>query len=469
VATDCSDCDSSNIVERQSVQHDPCGCIRPRAAFVAGDEGELECPQCDATDRQGMYSVVGRFYVCLDCLQRFDATQRADRPTVTSVTEGGRPESRVTRGGYWVAVTVFLSFVVVAALALSVGIVPGETESDSTSPVRAESDPVVQAPNEAAAVVDPGFDRSAPSRGAPPETGLDVPLDSNYSAPDVGSYEAIVVYRNDDVMANTRPGALQNVTEVFAETGVPVTYGVIGKTSPNATVCSYLRALGSRHPRQFDTALHGYTHANFLANNTDGNGASRTEFAGRPYREQQARIQKGTANLTQCTGDRPETFVPPFDTYDKTTARALNATGYDTVSGGAWSYGNDQALFADGGLTHVSYIPTAERVQVYYNYSESPPSPHSVARINRSFDRAYRNNSLFLVTMHYRHFTDERALERLRRIIEHQQSHDAAFMTVGQVAQAVRQGRLARTDDGWRLSDRPGKPANGTAVREVGG
>ena len=459
-------------MERESVQHDPCGCIRPRDAFLAaGDDGDPRCPQCGVADREAAYSRIGTFYVCPDCLQRYDAALLdtptvADRPTVTSVADGGRDGSYLSRGRHWIGAIVLVSLIVVAALTLPAGVVPGQSAPEAPAPIPTESDrslPQAGADEGTATDPAPGRDRSAA------DSELAVPTASNYSAPEPGSYETIVVYRNDDVMAHARPGALDNVTAVFADTGVPVTYGVIGEVPPNATVCRYLRQLRSRHPGQFDTALHGYTHANLLENRSDGSRYSRSEFASRPYREQRVRIRRGTRNVTRCTDARPRTFVPPFDTYDNTTVRALDAAGYDTVSGGAWSYDNERALFADGGLTHVSYVPSSARVQVYYDYSETPPSPHSVARINRSFDRAYRNNSLYLFTMHYRYFTDERSLERLRQIIAHQQSHDVAFMTVGQVSRATRQGYLSRTDDGWRLSERPGNASSATPTAEADG
>ena len=65
-----------------------------------------------------------------------------------------------------------------------------------------------------------------------------------------------------------------------------------------------------------EVALHGYSHQ--LAE-----GTPLTEFAGLSYRDQERRITAGKAELERQLGVRVSTFIPPWNSYDIRTVRAL--------------------------------------------------------------------------------------------------------------------------------------------------
>lgn len=76
-----------------------------------------------------------------------------------------------------------------------------------------------------------------------------------------------------------------------------------------------------------EAALHGYCHAQ----RHDEKGR-KTEFRGQPLDVQQRWIRQGAEELHLCTGEQPTTFIPPFNSYDPDTIRALEHTGLHCLS-----------------------------------------------------------------------------------------------------------------------------------------
>lgn len=77
-----------------------------------------------------------------------------------------------------------------------------------------------------------------------------------------------------------------------------------------------------------DLALHGWnhrTHAGALPPDP-------SEFRGVPYEDQFRRLQCGQQLLEAGTGRRPRTFVPPWNTYDRATLRALEELGFECIA-----------------------------------------------------------------------------------------------------------------------------------------
>lgn len=77
-----------------------------------------------------------------------------------------------------------------------------------------------------------------------------------------------------------------------------------------------------------EVALHGYTHQTVR----DPSAGGYTEFQGVDYNTQYARISAGKRMLEGAIGRQVVTFVPPWNTYDSNTLRALNALGFSVFS-----------------------------------------------------------------------------------------------------------------------------------------
>lgn len=82
-----------------------------------------------------------------------------------------------------------------------------------------------------------------------------------------------------------------------------------------------------------DLALHGWNH---LANAHTGHPTP-SEFKGLSFDEQVEILQRGRDFLEHATGVAPEVFVPPWNSYDPTTERALEAVGFRGISANRYS------------------------------------------------------------------------------------------------------------------------------------
>ncbi|MFD1585696.1 DUF2334 domain-containing protein [Halorientalis brevis] len=265
------------------------------------------------------------------------------------------------------------------------------------------------------------------------------------ASPPTHRVQTIVIFRNDDIQPYYRTETMRAVDRIFVEESVPVTQGIIPMTGDRPIdetddTCTYLRRRHRRHPELFEFALHGYTHEKLTA------FYSGSEFGGLSPRNQLERIQKGTKIVKQCVGERPETFVPPMNTYDNTTAKKVAQVGYQTISGGSWFtreyYGKTSPFRAHG----VSHVPNSASFVADWSTNRF----RNDTELTDDFDRAYRNGTVYVQMIHYPTFDTPAKRERLRQFIDYMQSKEGvAFMTVDQYTDGIQRGTIRRVDDGW--------------------
>jgi peptidoglycan/xylan/chitin deacetylase (PgdA/CDA1 family) len=290
-----------------------------------------------------------------------------------------------------------------------------------------------------------------PADVAPSESGIDA-APTRTPRPEAANatweeYRLVATFRNDDVKPADDPSAMRAVDRIFVEEGVPVTSGVIpypgGTPLSEATAtCEYLRELATSNPNTVEFALHGYTHEN----RSDFYGAS--EFGGAPYDTQREWIRAGTAELTACTGERPTTFVPPMNSYDRNTTRALTDADYSVVSGGSWftePYYGERGVFRADGIVHAGNTTG-------YVTDWSTVERKSRAELRADFDRAYRHGGTYMLMLHPQHFDTAKRRGDLRAHVRYVRSHeDVRLMTVGELGLRLAKGTMKRTEDGWRV------------------
>ncbi|QZP38472.1 DUF2334 domain-containing protein [Halobaculum magnesiiphilum] len=388
------------------------------------------------------------------------------RPSLRSlVSDGGRGSATVWRR----TAAVALALVVVAATvttALAVGI-GGDLRigaGGAAGPAAGASlDGPATAPDGTPGATAPGVTSTVPDG---PATAT--------PDPEWREYRTIVVFRNDDPQPGYRPEAMRALDRVFVEEDVPVTNAVIpavgsAEVDPDGRFCRYLRERASEHPDLFEFATHGYTHER--ASHFHGG----SEFGDRPAAEQRRRIDRGTAALTACVGERPRTFVAPMNTYDRTTTRALADANYTVVSGSTWftrAYYDREGAFRAGGLTHV---PSTEAFIAEWSATgaANESGRETEARLRASFDATHRsdNASVYVQMLHYQHFTTSERRATLRGFIDHVQSTPGVrFMTLGDLGAGLESGAVVRTDDGWRVNDAavPNAPERGDGSSDRG-
>ncbi len=151
--------------------------------------------------------------------------------------------------------------------------------------------------------------------------------------------QVLVVLRLDDVSAVSPMGLEQGILDALARYGLVATFGVIPfacdspvreatprPPSPfSQEKVAMLRAAVER--KTIEVALHGFSHQTWRDDNP-------SEFAGRLPEVQEALIGKGKKALEDWGLGPARTFIPPWNTYDQGTVRALEAHGFHAISAG---------------------------------------------------------------------------------------------------------------------------------------
>ena len=147
-----------------------------------------------------------------------------------------------------------------------------------------------------------------------------------------------VVFRYDDYSMKSRTDVETILIQAFKDRGYSFTMAVVPcvvvrdpqdprPQSPDCLRGEKLSILKrSIEDRSVDPALHGYSHKAVTRIGTH------SEFAGRSYEEQRTLVLSGRSTLEAATGRRVSTFIPPFNTYDRTTLRVLADLGFDVIS-----------------------------------------------------------------------------------------------------------------------------------------
>lgn len=146
-----------------------------------------------------------------------------------------------------------------------------------------------------------------------------------------------VVFRFDDYSALSATAAELRIIEEFRKNGSTVTFSVIPFICEGDSHDPSPRVLVALTPEKgailkrgveegvLDIALHGYSHQTIDA-------GQMKEFAGLDFHIQLERLARGKALLEKTIGVPVTTFVPPWNQYDPDTLRALEKTGFSTLS-----------------------------------------------------------------------------------------------------------------------------------------
>jgi peptidoglycan/xylan/chitin deacetylase (PgdA/CDA1 family) len=166
--------------------------------------------------------------------------------------------------------------------------------------------------------------------------------DQAATGPDVR--RVTVVFRFDDYARwSSRTGA--ELLALFQKHRIPCTFAVIPQTTAAGEFAS---APADSAPIDQETsgklddavregllevALHGYTHADRAALRVSGRDAEQSEFRGLDYSSQLRMLSEGRSTLESLYHVSVTTFIPPWNSYDENTLRALDSLGFKVVSG----------------------------------------------------------------------------------------------------------------------------------------
>jgi len=149
-----------------------------------------------------------------------------------------------------------------------------------------------------------------------------------------------VVFRYDDFSARSDTALEKRLIDLFQRYRVPCVFGVVpfvcagDELDPSGQQYLELSADKVELLRDgvasgtIEPALHGFHHQNY---NPELDGRLR-EFAGLPFEEQHRRLRDGKEWLERICGTVVDTFIPPFNAYDRNTLAALGAAGFRILS-----------------------------------------------------------------------------------------------------------------------------------------
>jgi peptidoglycan/xylan/chitin deacetylase (PgdA/CDA1 family) len=163
--------------------------------------------------------------------------------------------------------------------------------------------------------------------------------------------EIKMVFRYDDFLL--MPSKLNDsILYIFQKNNIPLCIGIIPFDNANSVINSFnqdqINDLISRIQRkEIEVALHGYNHNN-NANVSFFTKYASSEFATLRYDDQIEKLEKGKRYLDSLLQIDLKVFIPPFNTYDKTTLKALENLHFDIIS--ANTKGPD-------GSCKIQYIP----------------------------------------------------------------------------------------------------------------
>lgn len=276
---------------------------------------------------------------------------------------------------------------------------------------------------------------STPSESEPPDV-------------DGTEYDSIVVFRNDDPAPWTDLETLRAVADVFVRTETPVTHSVVTydndtdeRLEADHAVAAYLNELRADHGELVDLAVHGYTHSK------ETEFLGRSEFGGLDEAAQRDRITAATDLFDEHDWET-DVFVPPYNTYDETTADVLADEGFSLVSGNRHTvedqFGTEEFQL-DGDLAHLPMNLSME--------DWDTESVRDTETLKEAVDRNNEASGLNVIMLHYYFYADQQQRETLEELIEYATAGDTKVLTLGAIADKLDTDAIARTDDGWIVGE----------------
>jgi len=181
------------------------------------------------------------------------------------------------------------------------------------------------------------------------------------------SSEIIIIFRNDDPSALSDIEHERKILDLFENYNIPQTIGVIpyvakdywsaSKTkyaslSDNKEMVKLLKTY--KQKGLIEIALHGYQHQtnNYYSypSKTSSYYNGLSEFSKISYSDQLEKITKGKDILEGCFNEPIDIFIPPFNTYDINTLRALEAKKFKIISASLLR----EEIYPTGNIVNIS-------------------------------------------------------------------------------------------------------------------
>lgn len=144
-----------------------------------------------------------------------------------------------------------------------------------------------------------------------------------------------IAFRFDDPSPVSKHGVERGVLSEFSKRGLALTFAVIPARIREGRELFFSNESASHllqgmQDGSCEIALHGFRHKKRSVNGK----VIDSEFQGVPYSEQVTMIGQGLSELRQVFTGTISGFVPPWNSYDANTLKALQENGFSYVSAG---------------------------------------------------------------------------------------------------------------------------------------
>jgi len=201
--------------------------------------------------------------------------------------------------------------------------------------------------------------------------------------------EVIVIFRYDDYSAKSDTALELALLEVFRRHNYPFVFGVVPTIAldthrPTPETSEFLRPLlddkfailrEAMSDGTVEVALHGLTHQRV-------DTETRSEFKGRTYEDQLDRISRGKSFLEEGLDTKIRVFIPPWNSFDASTIRALETLELDILSSDITRIDREV-----GTLTHLPKLAALENIrEVVEMMHEAPEGLPPVVVVMHAYD-----------------------------------------------------------------------------------
>lgn len=139
-----------------------------------------------------------------------------------------------------------------------------------------------------------------------------------------------LIFRFDDFIL-IEDDFYNSLLDIFSKNNIPINLGIIPYDANNLPIsginpASLNKIKSGTEKKLIDIQLHGYNHVSNDARNL-------SEFYRRSKNDQYDRIKKGKNYLDNLFGININTFIPPWNSYDKNTLAVLKSLNFSCISG----------------------------------------------------------------------------------------------------------------------------------------
>lgn len=257
-------------------------------------------------------------------------------------------------------------------------------------------------------------------------------------------YEAIVIFRNDDV--KTMNEDFEEVNQVFIDNNVPVSHGIvpewfIERNDDFDSACKDFRELKKDYPKLIEYSAHGWDHEGHEFRESNWNTVSE-------------KLKEIDSFFDNCLDQDPEVFIPPQNGMSTTSRILLNESDYKVISADRSSkWQENQAIITADRQELIKDRPLdLGQSQMFVKYWHTDPvTMRNITEIERSFDESVKKNQIHVQTLHYSQLSSTDNIDKLEELIQYMEDENIYFSSFEEVSSLFKKDKIHSVEEGWLI------------------